>query len=79
MMLPKPTEAASADLDARLNALEVKLGFVDDLLDALNRTVFRQQEQIDQLAQAITALRQQALAGGPGAAADARDEIPPHY
>jgi SlyX protein len=70
---------APSDVDARLNALEVKLGFVDDLLDALNQTVFRQQQQIDQLARALAALRQQTLSGAPAAAGDARDEIPPHY
>lgn len=71
--------AAHAALDARLDALEVKLGFVDDLLDTLNRAVFRQQGQIDQLAQALGALRQQVRAGGSVASADPRDEIPPHY
>jgi SlyX protein len=70
---------SAVDMDARLDALEVKLGFVDDLLDALNQTVFRQQQQIDQLVRAVAALRQQTLAGGPAAAGDAREEIPPHY
>jgi SlyX protein len=64
--------------DARLNEIEVKLGFVDDLVDTLNRAVYRQQQQIDQLAQALAALREQLRAGTP-AGADPRDEIPPHY
>ena len=67
------------DFDRRLDAMEVKLAFVDDLVEALNRTVFRQQEQIDQLAQALSALRQQVRSSGPDAAHDLRDEIPPHY
>jgi SlyX protein len=65
--------------DARLNEIEVKLGFVDDLLDALNRTVFRQQQQIEQLTLELAALRQQLRAGAAAAGGDPRDETPPHY
>ena len=36
-------------MEARLTELEVKLGFAEDLLDALNRTVYRQQQQIDKV------------------------------
>jgi SlyX protein len=78
-MNPTAVAPATPAFDARLDALEVKLGFVDDLLDTLNRTVFRQQQQIDQLALALAALRQQVRAGGPVATGDPRDEIPPHY
>lgn len=70
---------AMAALQARLEALEVKLGFADDLLETLNRTVFRQQEQIDQLARALAGLRQQVRAGVGPSPGDPRDEIPPHY
>lgn len=74
MATPTPPTAAE-----RLDAIEVKLGFLDDLLDTVNHTVFRQQQQIDQLAQAIAALRQQLRATAPAERGDARDEIPPHY
>jgi len=76
---PRSAGAGDAGADARLDALEVKLAFVDDLVEALNRTVFRQQEQIDQLVQALAALRQQMRTSGPEQARDLREEIPPHY
>jgi len=79
-MDPASGPVSAGDIDARLDALEAKIGFIDDLQDALNRTVFRQQQQIDQLALALAALRQQVLAGAdPPGAGDPRDEIPPHY
>jgi len=64
---------------SRLDEIEIKLAFIDDLVDTLNRTVFRQQAQIDQLAQAVAVLRQQLRTAAPPASTDARDEIPPHY
>jgi len=79
---PAPCMSAGATpegIDRRLDAMEVKLAFVDDLVEALNRTVYRQQEQIDQLVQALAALRQQVRSSGPDAARDPREEIPPHY
>ena len=38
-------------MEAKLNELEAKMSLAEDLLDALNRTVFRQQQQIDRLQQ----------------------------
>jgi SlyX protein len=64
-------------MDARLNELEAKLSFAEDLLDALNATVFRQQQQIDRLQQDVRALRQQVQAAEPQLAPT--DEVPPHY
>ena len=64
-------------LERRLEDLEVKASFTDDLLDRLNMTVYRQQEQIDRLVQQLTQLRQQMPEGG--GARNLRDELPPHY
>ena len=69
----------AAALEKRLVDLEVKAAYADDLLDRLNHTVFRQQQQIESLARELLALRQQFTAGnapGPGGGADER---PPHY
>jgi len=64
-------------LEKRLVDLEVKAAYADDLLDQLNRTVFRQQQQIESLARELLALRQQQAAGQiPGPVGDER---PPHY
>jgi len=78
-VLPPAADIGNAAADARLDVLEVKLAFVDDLVEALNRTVFRQQEQIDQLVLALAALRQQVRSSGPEQPRDPREEIPPHY
>ena len=66
-------------MEARLNELEVKLGFAEDQLDALNRTVYRQQRQIDQLQSTVRALREQLAAAAPAEGRNLLDEIPPHY
>jgi SlyX protein len=63
----------------RLTDLEIKARFQEDLLDELNQTVVRQQQQIDQLIREITHLRQSSTDGGVGASRNLRDELPPHY
>ncbi|MDQ7989162.1 MAG: SlyX family protein [Candidatus Dactylopiibacterium sp.] len=68
-------------MEDRIIELETKLCFVDDLLEQLNRTVWRQQEQIDQLQAQIRVLyrQMQAPAAAGAEKRDLRDEIPPHY
>lgn len=66
-------------MDARINELEVKLSFAEDLLEQLNLTVFRQQQQIEGLQREMRALREQMLASLPAESRSLRDEIPPHY
>ena len=66
-------------LDERLNELEARLSLAEDLLEALNATVYRQQQQIDRLQQDVRALRQQLQDGASVEAASPGDEIPPHY
>lgn len=66
-------------MEARIAELEVKLAFADDLLDSLNRTVYRQQEQIDRLERELRDLRKLLLQSVPGEQRSLRDEIPPHY
>ncbi len=68
----------------RITDLEVKLSFAEHLLDELNLTVYRQQQQIDALQKHLLALAQQVRAGaggggGAGEPRDLREEIPPHY
>lgn len=66
-------------MESRLNELEAKMSFAEDQLDALNRTVYRQQQQIDQLQQDIRALRRQLQETAPRETASPGSEIPPHY
>lgn len=65
-------------METRLTELEVKLAFADDLLDTLNRTVYRQQEQIEQLERQVRELREMLLSL-PQEQRSLRDELPPHY
>ena len=66
-------------MESRLNELEAKISLAEDLLDALNRTVYRQQQEIERLQQDIRALRQQLQQVAPAGAASPDNEIPPHY
>jgi len=66
-------------MESRLTELEVKLGFAEDQIEALNRSVYLQQQQIDQLQEQIRTLRQELQAAQPGEARSLRDELPPHY
>jgi SlyX protein len=77
---PHPT--ADDTTPHRLTELEIKLSFMEDLLDSLNHTVAEQQRQIDLLVREVLALRQQSAQGGEGGAPgfrSLRDELPPHY
>lgn len=66
-------------LEARVMDLEVKASYTDDLLEELNMTIYRQQEQIDVLIHEVRQLRQQVPEGGQGTPRNLRDELPPHY
>jgi SlyX protein len=66
-------------MNDRLEKIETKLSLSEDLLEELNKTVYRQQTQIEQLQREIMALRAQlrdALSNEPR---NLNDEIPPHY
>jgi SlyX protein len=64
----------------RLVEIEAKLALAEDLLDEVNRTVFRQQQLIDRLQQELRALQEVVESGADaGEARGPRDEIPPHY
>ena len=66
-------------MESRLAEIETKLSFSEELLEALNSTVYRQQQQIDQLQQELRVLREQVRAALPTEPRNLRDETPPHY
>lgn len=68
----------TADPD-RLNNLEVKFSFMEDLVEKLNDVVSRQQEQIDLLTREVVRLRHEAASAEPSTFRSLRDELPPHY
>ena len=70
---------STEQLEARIMELEVKASYTDDLLEQLNMTIYRQQQQIDVLINEVRQLRQQVPEGGQTASRNLRDELPPHY
>lgn len=70
-------------MENRLTELEIRINLAEDLVEELNRTVFRQQEQIDLLQAQLRHLHGQFQATANAAQAaeprSLRDEIPPHY
>ena len=69
----------TSPLEQRLTDLEIKASYTEDLLDQLNLVIYRQQQQIDDLARELLRLRQQVPEGGAGEPRNLRDELPPHY
>jgi SlyX protein len=66
-------------LEQRLKDLEITTALSDDMLDQLNQTIFRQQQQIDALARELSILRQQLPQDRNSGSQNLRDELPPHY
>jgi len=66
--------------ESRLTELEIKLSYAEDLIETLNHTVFRQQEQVEALQRQLADLQRQVQAIPAGGAPHSlRDDIPPHY
>lgn len=61
----------------RITNLEIKLSFTEDLIEKLNETVYKQQQQIEFLYRELKAVKEQAVSNGGGSSL--KDEIPPHY
>jgi SlyX protein len=66
-------------VESRLTDLEIKISYTEDMVEELNRTIYRQQQQIDQLIAAVTALRDQVQNAAPTEQRNLRDDLPPHY
>jgi SlyX protein len=66
-------------VESRITELEIKISYAEDLVDELNRLVFRQQEQIDLLFREVRSLREQTQNAQPNEQRTLRDELPPHY
>ena len=66
-------------VELRITDLEIKISYAEDLVDELNRVVYRQQQQIDLLATQLKDLREQAKSDALGEKYSQRDELPPHY
>ena len=68
------------ELQARIEALEIKSTYAEDLLEELNLTIYKQQQQMDRMASLLRDLQQRMPEQGGGASTrNLRDELPPHY
>lgn len=74
-----PDADAAAALQSRVTELEIKLTYAEEQLEALNLTIYRQDQRLELLQLELNALRQQMQANLPGEARSLRDELPPHY
>jgi len=66
-------------VERRLEDLEVKSAYAEDLMDQLSAQIYRQQQQIDLLLHELRLLRERLPEAGSPAPRSLRDEIPPHY
>lgn len=64
--------------EERITNLEIKLSFTEDLIEKLNETIYKQQQQIEFLYRELKAIKEQASSSG-GGGGSLKDEIPPHY
>jgi SlyX protein len=69
------------DIEKRLEALEIKASFTEDLVDKLDQIIVRQQRTLEALVAELRELRAQTVsnADAGGAQRNLRDELPPHY
>ncbi len=66
-------------MESRLEKIETKLGLAEDLLEEVNKTLYRQQRRIDDLQREMRDLRQQMQSAMPAEPRNPIDEVPPHY
>jgi SlyX protein len=76
---PMPHSPTPTDLEARITELEIKLGFMDDLVETLNDQMARQQQMIALLQRELLRVSDQVQDTGAPAFRSLRDELPPHY
>ncbi|MDR1423080.1 MAG: SlyX family protein [Azoarcus sp.] len=63
----------------RLERLEARLLLAEDQIDALNKTVYRQQGVIERLQEQMRQLARQVQSAQAAAQGRPEDEIPPHW
>ena len=63
----------------RINKIEIKLSFTEDLIDQLNQTIYKQQQQIEFLYRELKSIKEQASSSDGVGNNSPKDEIPPHY
>jgi SlyX protein len=71
------------NIEQRATELEIKMSFAENTIETLNKTLYKQQLQIDRLQQELRLVRAEMASSqdsqSAGSATSLRDEIPPHY
>ncbi|KAA3644414.1 MAG: SlyX protein [Proteobacteria bacterium] len=67
------------ELNQKLVDLETRMAFLEDTVDSLNTTVYRQDEQLIKLRQHNVHLKDQLKQVHEAIEAVPQDETPPHY
>lgn len=66
--------------EQRLIDLEIKMAFMEDMVESLNQVIVQQQRQIDLLVRETARLQSQLEQGSSTPTfRSLRDELPPHY
>lgn len=68
-------------LEERLENIEIKIAFQEDLLDELNKTIYQQQKKLEQIEATCEALARHisSLAESMNEMKPVANEKPPHY
>lgn len=65
---------------ARLEALEIRIAYQDEVIEELNKTVTAQWKDIDRLTREVASLSERVARAEEGGGTDPADEPPPpHY
>ena len=66
--------------DSRLDALEIRIAYQDEVIEDLNKTITAQWKEIDRLTRELAMLSERVAQAEQGAGVDPSDEPPPpHY
>lgn len=76
---PAPVPVTDAAVAARLDEVEAKLAFAEDLIDTLNATIVSQQARLDLLQQQLRLLHERMAELRVDDARLPGEETPPHY
>ncbi|MBX9819524.1 SlyX family protein [Afipia birgiae] len=64
---------------ARIDALEIRIAYLDETIEALNNTITAQWKQIDALSREMLSLRERLEDAEMKSGAGPANEPPPHY
>lgn len=78
-MNAETVDSGEGRMETRLEQVEYKLMDAEDQIEALNRTLFRQQQSIERLERQLSELRSIVLERLPAQRMTPQDEVPPHY